>query len=423
MSTGRRAVVGLVLTAAVSFVVVGGTALVIARSIARADALAEGLRTARGVGQAVLAPEMPAALAGDRVASADLDATVASRRQDGTLVRVKVWRRDGTVAWSDDHALIGRRFPLGAREAAVLDVGRDYAEISALPGTEHDGERAAYGKLVEAYIPLTLGDGSTVALEMYFSDGRVREAEDELSERLVTFALGTLLVLAVAQLPVSIGLVRRTSAAQQDRERMLESVLVSSERERRLLARHLHDGLVQDLAGAAYVLESREPGDALSADTRRALGLVTQTLQQAVGDLRDMLVDLHPDELTSATVGDLIADFAVRACPKQTVSVAVRLDRPVSPEVAAFLYRCARECVLNVAKHAHAGSLDITLDSDETGVRLVVRDDGVGVSQPVPPLKGHIGLALVREAAADLGGSLQVRNDGGTVVTITLPPG
>jgi signal transduction histidine kinase len=122
-------------------------------------------------------------------------------------------------------------------------------------------------------------------------------------------------------------------------------------------------------------------------------------------------------------VGDLIADFAVRACPKQTVSVAVRLDRPVSPEVAAFLYRCARECVLNVAKHAHAGSLDITLDSDETGVRLVVRDDGVGVSQPVPPLKGHIGLALVREAAADLGGSLQVRNDGGTVVTITLPPG
>jgi signal transduction histidine kinase len=47
----------------------------------------------------------------------------------------------------------------------------------------------------------------------------------------------------------------------------------------------------------------------------------------------------------------------------------------------------------------------------------------LGVSQPVPPLKGHIGLALVREAAADLGGSLQVRNDGGTVVTITLPPG
>jgi len=422
-STGQRVVAGLVLTAALCFVVVGAAALLIARGIARADALSEGLRTARGVGQAVLAPEMSAALAGDTAASALLETTVASRRKDGTLVRVKVLRRDGTVAWSDDRAVIGRRFPLGDREAAVFAGGHDYAEISSLTGAEHVDERALYAHLVEAYIPLALDDGSTVALEMYFSDARVREAEDELSERLVSFALGTLFVLAVAQLPVSIWLVRRISAAQHDRERMLETVLVSSERERRLLARHLHDGLVQDLAGAAYVLESREPGDAMSADTQRAMGLVTQTLHQAVGDLRDLLVDLHPDELTSATVGDLIADFAVRACPTQTVSVTATLERPVSSEVAAFLYRCARECVLNVAKHAHAGSIDITLDSDASGVRLVVRDDGVGVTDPLPPEKGHIGLALVREAAADLGGSLQVRGGNGTTVTVTLPPG
>jgi two-component system NarL family sensor kinase len=422
LSNGRRAVAGLVLTAALSFVVVGGAAYVIAYRIARADALSEGLRTARGVGRAVLAPDMPAAIDGNIRASAALDATVASRRDEGTLVRVKVWRRDGTVVWSDDHGLIGRRFPLGGREAAVLDGGRDYAEISALPGDEHTDERDRYRNLVEAYIPLRLDNGSTVALEMYFSDARVRAAEEELSERLVTFALGTLLVLAVAQLPVSIGLVRRASAAQHDRERMLESVLVSSERERRLLARHLHDGLVQDLAGAAYVLESREPGGTVPVDTVRAMSMVTQTLHQAVEDLRDMLVELHPDELTSATVGDLIADFAVRACPEQTVSVAVRLDRPVSPEVAAFLYRCARECVLNVAKHAHARSVDVTLDSDDSGVRLVVRDDGVGPPDPLPPARGHLGIALIREAAADLHGSLRLRSDHGTEATITLPP-
>ena len=422
-STGQRVVAGLVLTAVLCFVVVGAVALLVARSIARADALSEGLRTARAVGRSVLEPEMAAALAGNPAASAVLDATVASRRQDGTLVRVKVWRRDGTVAWSDDRAVIGRRFPLGDREAAVFEGGQDYAEISSLAGAEHVDERAVDTHLVEAYIPLVLGDGSTVALEMYFSDARVREAEDELSERLVTFALGALLVLALAQLPISIWLVRRTTAAQHDRERMLETVLVSSERERRLLARHLHDGLVQDLAGAAYVLDSREPGDAMSADTQRAMGLVTQTLHQAVGDLRDMLIDLHPDELTSDTVGDLIADFAVRTCPAQTVSVTARLDQPVSAEVAAFLYRCARECVLNTAKHAHASSIDITLDSDAGGVRLVVRDDGVGVPDPLPPAKGHIGLALVREAAADLGGSLQVQGGSGTTVTVTLPPG
>jgi signal transduction histidine kinase len=204
---------------------------------------------------------------------------------------------------------------------------------------------------------------------------------------------------------------------------MLESVLVSSERERRLLARHLHDGLVQDLAGAAYVLESREPGgDGPPVDPVRAMSMVTRTLHQAVDDLREMLVELYPNELTSATVGELIADFAVRACPEQVVSVAVRLDRPVPPEVAAFLYRCARECVLNVAKHARADHVEISLDSDDAGVRLVVRDDGVGLPDPPLSARGHLGIALIREAAADLHGSLRLHSDDhGTEATVTLP--
>ncbi len=92
--------------------------------------------------------------------------------------------------------------------------------------------------------------------------------------------------------------------------------------------------------------------------------------------------------------------------------------------MAAFLYRCARECAVNVAKHADADSVDITLDSDEAGIRLVVRDDGVGI----PPgaldrCDGHLGLALLRAAAVDLGGSLTADGGpGGTVVTVGLPP-
>ena len=256
---------------------------------------------------------------------------------------------------------------------------------------------------------------------MFSSDARVRAAEDELSERLVTFALVALLVLALAQLPVSIWLVRRTAAAQHDRERMLDTVLLSSERERRLIAGHLHDNLVQELAGAACLLDSRSP-QGVPADTRRAMGVVTQTLYDAVDDLRDMLVELRPDELTSANLGDLIATAAVRACPDQKVTVTAELDRPLPPEIAAFLYRCARECAVNVAKHAHAGSLDITLTSSAEAVRLVVRDDGTGIPDPLPPAKGHVGLALLRDAATDLGGSLDLRTEDGAVVTIQLPP-
>jgi two-component system, NarL family, sensor kinase len=137
-----------------------------------------------------------------------------------------------------------------------------------------------------------------------------------------------------------------------------------------------------------------------------------------------MLVELHPQELTGDNLGDLIATSAIRGCPDQQVSVTTDLSRPVSPEVAAFLYRCARECAINVYKHAKASRVDITLSNDEAGVRLLVRDDGIGLPDPgAVRTEGHLGLALLREAATDLGGTLELRNaeGGGTLVTIAVP--
>ena len=91
-STGARAVVALVVTAVLAFAVVGAAAYVAAHRIARADALSEALRTAHGVGGVVVEPELDAVLAGDRTARAVLDGAVASRREDGTLERIMVWR-------------------------------------------------------------------------------------------------------------------------------------------------------------------------------------------------------------------------------------------------------------------------------------------------------------------------------------------
>jgi signal transduction histidine kinase len=336
-----------------------------------------------------------------------------------------VWRRDGTVIWSDNAAIVGRRFALGPRETAVFDQHRDFAELSGLTDPDDADLRGGSRGLVEAYIPLELDDrtgGSTVALEMYFSQDRVRTAEAEERARLVAFSLAGLLVLAFAQLPVSIWLMRRISRAQHDRDRMRETALVSSERERRLLARSLHDGVVQELAGAAYALGSREPADPLPPDTARAMDLVSTTLQQAVDDLRGMLTELHPDEVTNANLPDLVTAAATRACPRQRVSVSVTLDRPLPPEILAFLYRSARECAVNVAKHARATTVDITVTSEPTGVRMVVRDDGIGIPDPVPRSEGHLGLTLLRTTAADLGGALHARaTDGGTTVLIDLP--
>jgi two-component system NarL family sensor kinase len=417
-STRRQATTALILVAVVSFLLVGTVALVVAHRVAHSAGLAEGMRTARGTGRVLLAPVMPAVIAGDRRAAADLEADIARRRAEGTLFRVKVWSRDGTIIWSDNAAVIGSRFPLGGREAAVFDQGRAFTDISSLTEPDDADVRDGSRKLVEAYLPLRLDDGSTVALEMYFTQDRVRTAEAEERARLVGFSLAGLLVLAFAQLPVSIWLMRRISRAQHDRDRMRETALVASERERRLLARILHDGVVQELAGAAYALGSRPPTDPLPPDTARAMDLVAGTLQQAVDDLRGMLIELHPDEVTNANLAELVTAAATRACPRQQVSVSVTLDRPLPPEVLAFLYRSARECAVNVAKHARARTVEIAVTSGEDGVRLVVRDDGIGIPDPLPQAEGHLGLSLLRSSAVELGGSLTAR---GTTVTIDIP--
>ncbi len=138
-----------------------------------------------------------------------------------------------------------------------------------------------------------------------------------------------------------------------------------------------------------------------------------------------MVGHLHPRELSGDNLADFVAISAIRACPDQKVSVDARIERPPSAEVAGFLYRCARECAVNVAKHAAADSVDITLGSDADGIRLVVRDDGVGIAAgALDRSDGHLGLALLRDAAVDLGGSMAVDRwpGGGTVVTIGLPP-
>jgi two-component system NarL family sensor kinase len=143
---------------------------------------------------------------------------------------------------------------LAVRQAIERDISN--SAMSDPTDPENHAETATHGQLVEVYTPLDLPDGRRFAFEVYASDGRVAKAKDQLTGQLVPFALLSLLVLALTQLPVSMWLVRRVSRAQAEHGRLLRSALTASDRERRTIARDLHDGVVQDLAGVGYALEA-----------------------------------------------------------------------------------------------------------------------------------------------------------------------
>jgi signal transduction histidine kinase len=99
--------------------------------------------------------------------------------------------------------------------------------------------------------------------------------------------------------------------------------------------------------------------------------------------------------------------------------------RPVHPEVEVTLLRAAQEALANVAKHAGAGRVGMTLSYMDDEVALDVRDDGVGFvpARVKADGKGGYGLAAMRQRAARLAGNVTIESapGGGTVVSVSLP--
>ena len=95
--------------------------------------------------------------------------------------------------------------------------------------------------------------------------------------------------------------------------------------------------------------------------------------------------------------------------------------RPVDPEVEFALLRAAQEALANVARHAHATRVGLTISYMESEVALDVRDDGVGFDPAVPD-RGF-GLVAMRQRIAALSGTLQVESEpgGGTAISACVP--
>jgi signal transduction histidine kinase len=244
----------------------------------------------------------------------------------------------------------------------------------------------------------------------------------------VPLAVGALLLLQLIQTPITVSLARRVAGHEAERAALLERALSASERERRQIAADLHDGVVQDLAGAGYALAAV----ARRVDEPASTGLehVGKVVRGAVESLRRLMVDIYPPDLSGAGLPGAIDDLAT-PLRESGVTVHVRAERlpGASSEVAAVLYRVARETLANVAKHAQASTVEIDLGPDRASptpsVMLRVADDGIGIrpDQLDKRAEGHLGLRLLIDRIADQGGSLMIeaRPEGGTVALASVP--
>ena len=403
--------------------VFGAAAVLALRSLGNAEALRDARQFATLAGQGIVEPTVaPGLLRGRPEAIAAVDRMVQERVLGERVVRVKLWARDGRIVYSDEPRLIGTRFPLDAEKLDVLRTGATKASLSDLSGPENRYEREQ-GDLYEVYLPIRAPDGTPLLFETYQRRSAVASTGRRIWMPFAALLLGSLLLLWLVQVPLAWRLGRRLQRTQAEREALLVRAVEASDDERRRIAADLHDGPVQDLAGISYSLSAAAQTES-SAATRSTLEQAAAGTRDAMRRLRSLLVEIHPPNLRAsgleAALADLLAPLQARG-----VETELRVDAPLGldEEAERIVYRAAAEALRNVARHAGANRIAVSVERDEIRVRLVVADDGAGFGPEDRERRreeGHGGLSRLEELAARAGGRLDVRSAPGEGTTFEL---
>jgi PAS domain S-box-containing protein len=213
----------------------------------------------------------------------------------------------------------------------------------------------------------------------------------------------------------------------EERLRALSQRLVDlQETERRHVAVELHENISQ-LTYAIQLrcdtLAGKLPAEAKGARSellklRDLLDQATEDVRRIARNLRPMALDdlgLHP------VLGVACKQFAARAHVALNLA-GVRKTARLPAAVEMALYRILQEALKNIEQHARAGRVTVCLRQEGNAVLLAVADDGIGFDPDRHPIrrngKGGLGLLSMRERAASVGGTLEVKSAPGQGTTI-----
>lgn len=388
-----------------------GTAL-IGSNVARAQALREATRRGDLLATSVAAPLVNRAVrAGEPAATRRMVEGLREKLADGSIRHIKLWSADGTVLWSDQSTIVGKRFRMSSEVRELFGTRKVTAEISPLERAENTQERAE-GRLLEVYAGARDADGEPLVFEAYLPLDDLRSDERAIVAGVLGVGLGGLLLFQAAVLPMAIRLARRVERHQVERSKMMRHALLAAELERRRIAQELHDGVIQDLAGICFALptvDGKFTEDDEGQEARHTVRRVTDLVQRDATALRTMLLEIYPPDLDGDGFARAVDDLA-RSVRERGIAVTVEvepgLDVPL--DVATLGYRVVREGLRNVVKHSEASTVRVRAATEAGHFEVTVTDDGRGVDPERAVDEGHVGLQLLRDTVRDVGGSVEL---------------
>ncbi|ROU00679.1 sensor histidine kinase [Marinobacter sp. R17] len=249
------------------------------------------------------------------------------------------------------------------------------------------------------------------------ADGLRAVREGQLGARLPLPRIRELRILAGHFNAMAESLAAEKQAASELTERLLRV----QDQERALVARTLHDDLGQYLTGIRAQSLAWVHDDTLSARHRQQAGEQARHCETLQGHFRNLLQDLHPLVLERLGLAQAIQHLVDEWRQLHRLPCELRIDPDLpslGDEASAHLYRFLQEALTNVARHAGASRVRLSVARLTDGLCVELEDDGCGV----PCLEGHRGLGLrsMRERARCLRATLDMVTAMGEGVRLRL---
>ncbi|MCZ4088910.1 sensor histidine kinase [Sinorhizobium psoraleae] len=396
---------------------------------------------------APLLPDMQTTQVLDDTVARALNETLGQGALGNRLLAFRLWRSDGTILYSNEENMVGKRFELSDELRTAFD-GKMVAQFKPVDESVDETNQPASEPLLEIYNPvLQPWSGQVVAVSEFHEFAH--DFELSLTQaRFLTwlavagFTLAFFIMLSAIVMRGSRTIEKQRHALRQ-RVDELSALLAQNEALRgrlqhasqratalnenmlRRIGADLHDGPAQLVAFASLRLDSNAlVSPSTAAEIReQEIAAIKASLDEAMNEIRTICSGLVLPQIETAGLPELL-ERVVRAHEQRTGStVDLSLSDPpehLSPSAKICIYRFVQETLNNAYRHGGGIRQRVRQTTEGDRVCIAVADGGAGFD-PKAIRPTSLGLAGLRERIESLGGTFEI--DGaapGTVIRMSL---
>jgi signal transduction histidine kinase len=194
---------------------------------------------------------------------------------------------------------------------------------------------------------------------------------------------------------------------------------LTEEKERKRFAEYLHDQIGQPLCSLRFKLETLGKRVSFN-DPDEDLDKSFKIIDQIIKDTRSLTFDLSPPILYQLGLEAALEWLTEQTSEQYGIMVAFEnneQEKALKDDLKIFLFQAVRELLTNVAKHARAQNAKVSIQRDDSHIRVCVEDDGVGLTSLERHFssnsKGGFGLFSIEERLDHLGGHFEIESKPG----------